>query len=457
MRLFAIELADRAVCFARGGQVLGSSPATVFDGSTAEAAGTGAWHALRSHPTVTSSRYLESVLTQPDAPERASELLTADLAKRLQEHRPTEGESVWVAAPAEADPRGLGAVLGICRQLSLPIGGFIDSATVTVAALALQRSAIVLELGLHRVAATAVDVAAGTARRRRSIIGQPSGLIELYQACLELIAGSMVRRTRFDPLHDAAVEQRLFDSIPSLMRAAAAGAAQVTLTPGAETFEVELSRDQFALAAQPLNREILRLIHELRPAGTPVTLVLPTALLAVPGLRDELEQFVGCDLIACDDGFGAAAISIGDHPAPAADAPIHLVRRASSQHAPETLAGMTTRACLGGLKASGPSPTHLLLDGRALALGSDPFVVGRAPAMALVLPDGVAGVSRRHCTFVRDGAERVLLDHSTFGTFVNGERVAERVRVYAGDRVRLGEPGVELALIAVGEPDAGAP
>jgi hypothetical protein len=28
--------------------------------------------------------------------------------------------------------------------------------------------------------------------------------------------------------------------------------------------------------------------------------------------------------------------------------------------------------------------------------------------------------------------------------------VLERVRVHAGDRVRLGEPGIELALIAVG-------
>jgi pSer/pThr/pTyr-binding forkhead associated (FHA) protein len=69
----------------------------------------------------------------------------------------------------------------------------------------------------------------------------------------------------------------------------------------------------------------------------------------------------------------------------------------------------------------------------------------------ITLPEGLAGVSRRHCTFVHDGDELVLLDHSTFGTFVNGERVQERVRVHAGDRVRLGEPGVELALIAVGE------
>jgi FHA domain len=451
MQIFAIELADRAVSFARAGQVLDSSPATVFDGSTGEAAGTSAWGALRSHPTATSSRHLESVLTQPDAPDRSLELLTADLARRLQAQRPAAGEPVWVIAPAVAGPRGLGAALGVLRQLALPVSGFVDFATASVAALGLDRSAIVIELGLHHIAATAVDVSAGTARRRRSISGAPIGLIELHQAFLELIAGSMVRRARFDPLHDAGMEQRLFDSIPKLTREVAAGTAKVMLTQGADTLEVELSLDQFALAAQFLTREVLRLIHELRPAGTPVTLVLPAAMLTLPGLRDALDQFVGCDVVSCADGFAAAAVSVGEHPEPLADdPPIRLLRRAPLQSTHRSLAGMITRARLGELKAAGPPPTHLLLGGRALTLGPEPFVVGRAQSMALVLPQGIAGVSRRHCTFVRDAEQLVLLDHSTFGTFVNGERVAERVRVYAGDRVRLGEPGVELALIAVG-------
>jgi len=97
----------------------------------------------------------------------------------------------------------------------------------------------------------------------------------------------------------------------------------------------------------------------------------------------------------------------------------------------------------------------VLWDGRAYSIAAEALIVGRAPGPLVTpyigLPNGLAGVSRRHCTFVRDGDELVLLDHSTFGTFVNGERVQERVRVYAGDRIRLGEPGVELALIAVGE------
>jgi hypothetical protein len=42
-----------------------------------------------------------------------------------------------------------------------------------------------------------------------------------------------------------------------------------------------------------------------------------------------------------------------------------------------------------------------------------------------------------------------MVDHSSFGTYANGERVSERVRVSAGDRVRIGDPGVELSLISV--------
>src|SRR5260370_33900237 len=85
--------------------------------------------------------------------------------------------------------------------------------------------------------------------------------------------------------------------------------------------------------------------------------------------------------------------------------------------------------------------------------GTDPLVVCRAPGASHAIPQarGRAGVSRRHCTFLRAGAELLLLDHSRFGSFVNGERVAERARVRAGDEVRIGDPGITLALIAVGE------
>jgi hypothetical protein len=343
--------------------------------------------------------------------------------------------------------------------LPLPVEGVVDAATATVAGLGLEGNAIVLELGLHHAAATAVDASAGIARRRRMVLTRRGGLVELYQLWLEFISTAMVKRTRFDPLHDAATEQLLFDAVPALSREVqSSGTARATVSRGTDQFEVELSRDEFVLAAGPLNREVLRLVHELRPAGAPVTLVMPGSAADIPGLGDEIEQFVGCDLVTIPDGFAAAATSLLELPQRTEEAPVHLLRRLPSL--PQArLADRAARVRLGGRKDSGPAPTHLLLEGRAFSIGPDPIVVGRAPggARPVVLPEGLAGVSRRHCTFVRDGEQLVLLDHSAHGTFVNGERVAERVRVYAGDRVRLGEPGVELALIAVGEAAAAAP
>ena len=195
MKPFTIELDDRAVSLARAGTVLASAASVIFDGGSAELAGTNAWHALRSHPTVTSSRHLELALTQPEATDRTLSLVVADLARRVAAIKPQEGERVWIASPAFADPRALGNVLGILRGLSLPIDGFVDSAVATVAALDVRPSTIVVELGLHHVAATALDVGSGMVRRRRSVVSERGGLLELYQAWIEFISTAFVKRS----------------------------------------------------------------------------------------------------------------------------------------------------------------------------------------------------------------------------------------------------------------------
>ena len=476
---FAVELDDRAVALARNGQVLSAAPSTVFNGTAGSTAGINAWRELRSRPMATSSRHLGAVLTQrgpwamqgspsppltqngPSLPRRGSsaspEYLTgAELKARLAEQSNSTGEYVWIVAPAVAEPHGLEALLRITRRLELRVDGFVDSATVTAAALGSERNAIVMELGLHHAAATAIACESAQARRRRMVLTERGGLIELYQTWLDLISRTMVKRTRFDPLHDATTEQQLFDALPALAReVAVTGNTTAVVTKGRERFDVALTRDQFAQAAQQLYHSFITLVHQLRPAGSPVAIVVPALVAELPGLWELLEQFVGCELVSVPDGFAATAASLLDVPEPLAEQhSVRLLRRLPLQSQP-MVAGSTRPQQLGQRRSGGPSPSHVLLEGRAWSLSSELLVVGRAPesgtAQCIMLPDGLAGVSRRHCTFVRDGEELILLDHSTFGTFVNGERVQERVRVHAGDRVRLGEPGVELSLIAVGE------
>src|SRR5207245_9384520 len=105
--------------------------------------------------------------------------------------------------------------------------------------------------------------------RRRSLLSDHGGLLGLYQAWLDLINTALVRQTRFDALRDASTEQQLFEALPELSREAMAGGVAVAaLTGGGEPIEMPLTPDQLVQAAQPLWREIARLLHELRPAGT---------------------------------------------------------------------------------------------------------------------------------------------------------------------------------------------
>ncbi|HEV7716433.1 MAG TPA: FHA domain-containing protein [Steroidobacteraceae bacterium] len=456
MKPLAIELNDRSVSLARDGEVLSSAPSAIFDGSGAEAAGTNAWHALRRQPTVTSTRHLGLVVSEAEAPARAAALVAAELTEHLAKNPPRADERIWITVPVRVDASGLGNLLGIAEGLGLKVDGFVDSAAVTVASLRVSRSALVLEVGLHHAAATGVD-SGGQARRRRAISSDKGGLIELYHTWLTFISTAMVKRTRFDPFSNADTEQQLFDALPALTRQAAeTGSTTAAVSNGGTRFEVSLTRDQFAEAAQPIYRELIRLLHALRPAGADVTLVIPESVAAYPGLREMLQQFVGCELIAVPEGFAAAATSLLDLPDSQSGEPVRLLRRLPV-HEQTALGSRVTREVLGRTSSGAGAPSHVLFDGRAFALGASSLVIGRAPGVApggaqgLSLPDGLAGVSRRHCTFVRDGGELVLIDHSHYGTFVNGERVSERVRIHAGDKVRLGEPGIELSLIAIGE------
>ena len=78
----------------------------------------------------------------------------------------------------------------------------------------------------------------------------------------------------------------------------------------------------------------------------------------------------------------------------------------------------------------------VLPDGRRVALGSEPLVIGRLPECDVVLAD--SNVSRRHAEVRRkdDGVFVVDLG-STNGTRVNGTPVREQL-LASGDEVSVG-------------------
>ena len=454
MSVIGLQLDDAAFAVARDGAPLGAAAPSIVHADPADEAryGLPAADAARRTPHRVSHAHW-AALAAGDGPARAAYAVArAELRRRVAPHC-APGDALQVAVSATMDPAALGWALAACRAESLPVAGFHDAAALAVAALGFEGEVIVPAVGLSHLAATRVVVADGEARRRASRVTRDTGLLAVQQRWLELVAEAMVLRSRFDPLHEAASEQRLYDLLPAAAaRAATEGSATLELPTGAGHCAVTLTRDQFAAAARPMTRALAALVESVRTDGAALVLLLAEPLLSMPGVVEALGSIPGAQLFAMDADIAARAASRLPPDAAAAgegaDRREVALRRGAAIGAPIAEA----RPVVVAAGAARPAPTHVLWRGEALPLAPGAALeVGRAPAPGGIrIDEGLAGVSRLHCT-LRHGADGVqVVDHAAYGTWLNGRRVAGRARLAAGDRLRIGDPGVELALVAVG-------
>jgi hypothetical protein len=454
MASFAIDLDDAALAIQREADAEPVIAASVIRAAAGERpVGAPATDEIRRRPREVSTRHWLQ-LAAHESMRGAAVLARAELVARLG--GPAGGVTALVAVPVHYDAAALGHALGALQGAGLAVTRMVDSAALRCAALGLERDALVLDVGLHHLAVASVRAGDGACRRTAVRWRAGTGWIALFEGTLQLVSEAMVLRHRFDPLHDGATEQAVYDLLPAATDAAArTGRATVALERAGRRVDVELSRDQFAARAGPMLRELLAFAHELRPAGSAVDVVVGERLARWPGLVGQLDELRDCDLHVLPEGFAVraaamlAAAATGDEAV--SSAPVRLTRRVPRFASPlPALADESRR--LGAAAAQADPPTHVLHSGRAYALRAGaPLEIGRAPdARGIALPDGMAGVSRLHCTLRDEGDSIVLVDHSRHGSWVNGERVAARVRLRAGDVLRIGDPGVEFGLIAVG-------
>ena len=165
-----------------------------------------------------------------------------------------------------------------------------------------------LDLQLHQASATLVELARaeGTLRRTRYELLPGVGQLAFNQAMAATIASAFVRDTRFDPLHQAASEQRLHDQLPAWLQAlATADEIAAELEFGATTYRIRLTRAQVIAAVDTLASEILRLVQLARPAGALLHLCFTPRIAAIPGLVARLSGLRDCVMVELAHGAAA--------------------------------------------------------------------------------------------------------------------------------------------------------
>jgi hypothetical protein len=452
----ALEINDAGLILAAEGMVLAESPGyAMLDGPRVVVGALAAGRA-RLAPLHAENRYWRDLgtasLPRPTAAARtAAELAHAqleDLVRPWLQH----GPELLVAVPEWYTREQLALLLGIAQEAGLQTVGLVDAGLAACSLEPAPSRLVHLELTLYSVVLTALEHAGELRRTRYELLPQ-HGWIALQQAWLERIADAFVRKTRFDPLHEAATEQRLCDALPQWMAALGAGpVARIEIAAGAAQHAIEIDSADGLAAVERIYDEYARTVQRARGVDGTLNLRLSHRLAALPGLEDRLAGLRDCSLQRVPRG--AAALGALAHESSLRRDPgaLVLLQRLA---VPRQTGPTDASAALRSRVPEPQRPTHLLLDGHAYSMAGRPLTLGSdvpAGRRALRVAAG-PGISRVHCTVAAGMDGAWLEDHSTFGSFVNGERAGGRVELRIGDRLRIGNPGIECALLRVVDDD----
>lgn len=454
----ALEINDVGLVLVRDGEVVAEEPGcAMLDGRAVET-GSAALRRARLKPLYADTRYWQELgtaaLPRPmPAAGSYAEVAWAQLASLVADI-PEQEREVLLAVPEWYGREQLALLLGVAGEAGLRVAGLVGAGLAAAALEPVPESLLQLELSAHQSVITVLDHA-GALRRTGCELLPRHGWIALQQAWTDRVAAEFVRRTRYDPLHEAASEQRLWDGLPGWLAALEhEPAVTVEADAAGTTVSVEIAREEFVAAAAGIYDAVAQALQRARPARGPLHLRMSHRCAALPGFAERLAVLRDCEILRLPRGAAALGALAFEGAIRREPSSLVLVQRLP---VPPRAATVAPSAPPAGVPAA-ERPTHVVFRGRARAIAAVPLAIGaEVPSgrRGLEVPAG-PGISRLHCTLSADAAGAWLEDQSTYGTLVNGERVGGRVALRAGDRLRLGSPGVELELVRVVDDDGTA-
>jgi len=235
----ALEINDAGIVLARDGHVVAEVPGCAMLDEREPQTGEAAVQRARLRPLYAETRYWQDLGTEPlqrpmPAASSFADIAYAQLAQIAREAGVSGSETLY-AVPAWYTREQLGVLLGVAREAGLPAVGLVDAGLAAAALEPVPAGTVHLELSLHRATLTVLEHLGELRRVRYELLPQ-HGWLALQQAWIDMAGAAFVRKTRFDPLHEAAGEQRLWDGLPGWLDRGAGGRSDAGGRPGARRF-----------------------------------------------------------------------------------------------------------------------------------------------------------------------------------------------------------------------------
>ncbi len=219
--VIAIELNDSGIIASDGAQILLSSPGYVIDLAHQEWIGEDARLRAFLHPNECNNQFWTQ-LNQPQAQVAARS--NASLAMRhlafIWNQLPSNIESVILTVPANFTKAGLGLLLGICTELSIPVKAMVHHAVLSPKQAHHIGPTVHVEMQLHQTSISYLHTLDNEFGVEKQELINDVGILSVYSKAATHIVQSFIIETRLDPLHSAETEQQLYDRLPTWLQLA---------------------------------------------------------------------------------------------------------------------------------------------------------------------------------------------------------------------------------------------
>jgi hypothetical protein len=385
----------------------------------------------------------------------SAELAHAQLEHIWKQHG-SGASSVILVVPSDYSKGDLGVLLGVAMECGMPVSAMVDAAVAASVRPYPNRQLLYVDCSSNAVTVTPLEqgdeVTSLEAKRL------DTGLSSLMDAYAIRVAEIFVLATRFDPMHQAATEQLLYDNILAwLEKLRDSDRVAVEIQFAGDVFQIELERAQLLGVTQGFSRALQQLIAQIRQGASGLAVQLSDKLAVLPGIAEELARLDDVVIINHEPGHAALAL-LDSAILPVIDTTQVKLYRHLPWRAPPAndVADSTAPDPALDNSATRSAPTHLVYRGIAYRVNGEGVVIGRTQAddrMTIVIDAQDLGVSRSHCAVRFSDGELRLSDLSSYGTFVNELKVEGEAVLKPADVIRVGSPGAELTAVFVGQDD----
>lgn len=454
MPVSIIEINGSGITVHSDGGILLESPACATVERRQVLIGVEAWNRARLNPTGTNSHFWDQLAVDPLPKPLLNARHHADIAywhlRHVWERVKADSDEVVIALPGSFNDTQVGLVLGITQSLELPVKGVIDAALAASDANSSQAPIqLHLDIQLHRAVLTRLILNSELSRAGiRQLVG--SGLMSLHQKWMDTIRDSFLRLTRFDPMHQAQSEQQLYTSLQDwLLQLTREEVLPLELSFKGRGYGITLNRQDLIRCATETYAQILNLIDAQDLNDDAIEIHLSHRIWSLPGLTESLNEKGSSNPVVRLEPQAVARAVTRNY--------AQICKSAEALHFITSLARKPVSRPTGEQDAVRDVPTHILYRSRAYPISERPLTLGAentANGASLRLRGPLNGVSRRHCSIYAREKCVWIEDHSTYGTFLNGQKIKGQASLHTGDKIRIGTPGEVLSLIAEVNPHA---